>query len=573
MLLILCPFTADAMQFKVSQVGYHSHGPKIAYLEEVPADVNVKVVVFDPKWKDRFQLFEGRTVFKDPKVTDISDALGASPGLRTLQIDFSEFTTEGTYELRVENHPDVSAQAIEVNDYVYWDLLKPVVKTFYFQRSGQKLQDPRNQFYYYDCYTDDNLAIQNPLTVSTWDAGGGWYGDGGFNKKVTENSLAAARLMGLYESNPKAFQFFKLDYPFGETGVGSVPDVMLEMKIGLNWLMGMQRRDGSVFGGVSGSAIRCDDRDDFDEYQDRNVLDVNAKDTAAATAVLAMSGRVFKEKDLGYSVKSLLAAEKGWEYLEPISPAKADMPFRLWAAAELYITTQNPKYHDFFVKNYKQAALGLYSASNPMFQASLDYALYAKTRNDKIASDIRTHLVEAADVLMARVSERPLQGGLESFPDASNYLLVEHANLLLAAYQLTHEVSYRTAAADTLGYLFGLNPLGKTYVTGVGTDPVKSLSIQRFSVDTLPGFLIAGPNETADDGITPKDLGAMSFIDNPRATAVNHHSLLYNAGLAYALASLNASYNLSQETPQARKEQELKDKNASKIKKGLPFVK
>lgn len=549
-----------AMQFKVSQIGYHTSGQKIAYLEDVPEGEQVKIIVFDPKWKDRLEIFNGRKVFDVSKTFPVANE-NQSPGLKTIGVDFTDFAVSGQFELRVEGHPEVKPQAVDVSEYLYWDVLKPILKTFYYQRSGQTLEDRRRNFYYYDCYTDDELRVkaENAFGENVWDASGGWYDDGGFNKHVMTNAVAAARLLSLYESNAGAFQRFKMDYPSNENALSGVPDLLNESKVALNWMMGMQKRNGAVLGGVTGNAGKCEEREYFD-LKERKVLDASPKDTAVSAAVLAMAGRVYKAKDLGYSVKSLMAAQQQWDYLaaHPVQAQDELLP-RFWAAVELYITTGQPKYQQYIAKSFKGLPVQkLQLQSSPMlFQAYLDYALYAKDPQPEFTAQIRRQFSGEAEMAVRMLEGNPMTGGETQFGENSNYQLASRLDVLMAAYRLAatreDQARYRKAANLGVFYLFGLNPLGKSFISGVGTDAIRYVSMQRFNADALNGYLVSGPNNNPSDGVTPKDMGVYSYADLAQATSVNQISLQKTANLAFALGQLNTSFNYPSLNPLAEK--------------------
>lgn len=570
---------AWAMHFKVSQIGYHTNGQKVAYLEDVPEGEQVKVIVFDPKWKDRLEIFNGRKVFEVSKTFPVNIE-NQSPGLRTVGIDFSDFATSGQFELRVEGHADVKPQTIDISEYLYWDILKPILKTFYYQRSGQTLEDYRRNFYYYDCYTDDELQVKtaNVFGETTWDASGGWYDDGGFNKHVVLNAVAVARLLALYESNASAFQRLKMDYPSNENALSSVPDMLNESKVGLNWLMAMQKRNGAVLGGVTGNAGKCEARESFD-LKERKVLDSSAKDTAVSAAALAMAGRVYKAKDLGYSVKSLMAARQQWDYLstQPVQSADELLP-RFWAAVELYITTADPKYQQYIAKSFKGLPVQkLQLQSTPiLFQTYLDYALYAKNQAPEFSAQIRNQFATEANVIAKTIEANPTTAGLTQFGENSNYQLASRLDVLMAAYRLAStkedQQRYRNATNQGVFYLFGLNPLGKSFITGVGTDAIRYISMKRFNANVLNGYLVSGPNNNPTDGMTPKDMGVYSYADHEQATSVNQVSLQKNANLAYALGQLNTTFNYPSLNPLAEKAPVEDPKNTAKKKNKYPSV-
>jgi endoglucanase len=93
---------------------------------------------------------------------------------------------------------------------------------------------------------------------------------------------------------------------------------------------------------------------------------------------------------------------------------------------------------------------------------------------------------------------------------------------------------------DQLHYVLGRNALGKSYVTGYGTNSVKSPHNRTmFSIGKLvPGVLVGGPNNDGQDDVTPASLGQRSYVDQLQAYASNENSVEYNAPLVVVTALL-----------------------------------
>ncbi len=534
---------AEAMRFVVSQIGYHPDAPKIAILEDVPEGTSIKVALHDPNWSDRLGLFKGKDLYKIKTFESFRPQHQAGPGNRNLIVDFSEFKEPGQYELRVEG-TEVKSEPIKITQYLYWDLVKPVMKTFYFQRSGQEVEDYISNFYHPASHVDDALL---PGTEQYRDAAGGWYTDGGYDKHVIATSFATARMQSLYEWVPKAFQYFKLDYPYQEQWVGLVPDYLHEVKAGLNWLRAMQREDGGVYQKVysQGAVDRIMPNKDT---RPRYLGEVTTQDTAATAATLAMTSRSFRVKDMGYMIKALRTAEDSWNFLAKRPITESDLPYRLWAASELYIATGKDKYHQFFLTHYKNTPLALSPYGNPGILALLDYTLYAPNPDEDARRSIRQKITQFADRLTTRIQKDPYGAGFTQYTWNSNGQLTEQAALLLSAFQLTNEAKYRDAATKTVYYLFGLNPLAKTYVTGVGSNPVTSPHHQMMVVSgkILPGYLVSGPNQFSTEPDVPQGAGPRSYVDTYKAPSVNEPNIVNNASLLFVLGMLNAAYNISQ---------------------------
>lgn len=570
--LVWLTVPAEALSFRQSAIGYHPQGAKVAILEDVPEDQKIEVVLFDPTRRNpRFPVLLGATVHKVENIQAFQDSAQQGPGTKNLLLDFSEFQSPGTYELRIEGM-DIKSRPIKINDYLYWDNLKPLVRSFYFQRCGSEIEDRALHLYHSACHLNDAMLLngaenQRLSLGQDTDVIGGWHNGSDYAKYVTSTALSAARLMAMHEWGPKPFKYFRMDYPLFEPGYGATDDLHHEIKVGLDWLMTMQRKDGSLQRKVAGKQWPGK-VGPVDDEQERYLYGISTQDTANAAAVWAMAVRDFKSADLGYSVKSLRAAERAWDFLEThpgviyqrsdsdfsgsgefLAPgSKGDLPYRLWAAAELYVTTGKEKYHRYFLTHVGDIPLERFSWMNPSIQGLTDYLLYAQTQEPTVADALRANILRLANGVKDSLAQDIYAAGLGKYEQGSNAELAERTALLLIAHRLSGDVTYRQAASQSVNYFFGLNPLGMTYVTGLSEGQSVVHPAHRWSMVTgklVPGLLVDGPNTAATDGKTPQGLGARSYVDDAAATGSNESRLMNNASLAFLLAALNDAYNAS----------------------------
>lgn len=567
---ILFSLPADAMEFRISAIGYHPQGAKVAILEDVPEDKKVDVVLFDPTRRNpKFPVLLGAPVYKIENIRMVQDESQQGPVTRHSILDFSAFKTPGQYEIRVEG-TDLKSPPVKIGEYLYWDLLKPVIKAFYFQRCGQEVEERTLKVYHAPCHLKDADFLTPPKHALDGDEGmdvvGGWHNGGDYAKYVTSTALSAARLIAMNEWDPKPFKYFRLEYPLFEPGYGSQDDLHHEIKAGLDWLISIQRPDGALYRKVAGKSWPGKVDPEEDE-QARYIYGVSTRDTANAAATWAMAARDFRKVDLGYSVKSLLAAEKAWAFLEAhpnaliqqgssdasgsgefIDPDNSgDMAQRLWAAAELFIVTGKEPYNRYFVRHVNNVPLQSYSWKNPSIQGIIDYIAYAKNPDGQVVANLTDRVVQLADSIMGEMEMDLYSVGLHKYGPSSNQEVAERGAVLLCAYRISGEAKYRDAASRLVGYFFGMNPLGMTYITG---QPGKSVEhpAHRWmaaSEKVIPGYLVDGPNDFAKDGKTPDGRGASSYVDDEAAQSVNEPKLLNNASIAYFLALLNDAYNAS----------------------------
>ena len=96
--------------------------------------------------------------------------------------------------------------------------------------------------------------------------------------------------------------------------------------------------------------------------------------------------------------------------------------------------------------------------------------------------------------------------------------------------QSTSAVPYRATMLDGLNYLFGRNPFGRSFVTGLGHNPPQNLHDRRSVADNVkqpwPGYLVGGPWPNATD-----------WHDDQDDFKTNEIAINWNGALIYALAA------------------------------------
>lgn len=586
--VLINPPAAEAVRFKFNELGYHPKAPKYLVIEDLPEGVfqqsGVKVVLFSTDKKDLKPFMKERVLFTPTVKQVYHDPNTTGPQTTQALVDFSDFTQSGTYFIRVEGlGADKKAAPVspglKISEFIFWDTLKPVVKTFYFQRCGQSIGDVASGLNHYACHIKD-AEPQEASNKNKLDVAGGWHTDSGYEKRTASTSLSVNSLLSLYEWNPKPFVHFKLDYPTSEP-FSILPDLLHEAKVGLDWLMVMQRNDGAFYEKVAtgaapgylpplnAKAVRPDE-----DMEKRFLYPPSLTDSASATAILAKASRVYKKKDMGYSIKALRDAEKGWQYLtqNPSTSAsglnktepgklqqsvltqwtRSDLSYRVWAAAELYLSSRKSVYHQFFLKNWPKVSTEPDARKNPAILGMMDYLLYAGAEGDAQGyAQIEGVLKSRADELVDMVGQSAFGVPFQQYQSGSNLQLVNYTQFLLTMYKVTGDLRYMDSANRSMNYLFGMNPANKTFVSGFGSNPVSKLAYTQSVVTKKvpPGFLVLGPNPLAEDGKTPKGQGFKSYVDNAAAYDSNATTNEGNAALACVLGMMNNLYNLESSSP------------------------
>jgi endoglucanase len=94
---------------------------------------------------------------------------------------------------------------------------------------------------------------------------------------------------------------------------------------------------------------------------------------------------------------------------------------------------------------------------------------------------------------------------------------------------------YLNASRDQIRFILGRNPFNQRFISGVRTNPdknVNNLFARAEKIDKkidIPGLLVGGLNQSAQDKIAPKNAGVLSYIDDARSDATDEYAINSNA--------------------------------------------
>ncbi len=358
----------------------------------------------------------------------------------------------------------------------------------------------------------------------TRDVVGGWYDAADWDRNHYHFSVVFD-LLNVYEFNPGAFADGQLHIP--ESGNG-VPDLLDEVKWGLEcW-----RRSQDAKGGVSGFI----EASTHTRYCDTNHPYAFSRrtrwDSLVYAAAAAHYARLAKPFDPPSSALYAASATRAWAY--GADPANSlgtveiqarkkrglgdaytytwreeeshSLPYRVHAAAQLYRLTRDPAFLDRIGESAAAAQPPFaWRFSHRDFSAWL-YADLALNPDKAFPPEVVAHwrgvYVKEADTLVAQLAAMPYR---ETWPRHQDYFAgwgatdVNNFNRCLAiAWRLTGDARYRDAILNNLDFMFGANPLGMCWTTGIGyvypIDVQHAMSEEDGIMDPVPGITIYGLN-------------------------------------------------------------------------------
>ncbi len=467
--------------------------------------------------------------------------------------DFSELRQPGAYVLAIPGG-NTSASFVVAEDAFNWPFYC-VARGMYLWRCGTAVAGEfgDHTFQHAACHLDD--ALLDPaggLAGERKDGVGGWHDAGDYNKYTVNAAFTAGMMLTAWEHFRDRLEGLNLNLPESDN---ALPDVLDEIRWELEWLLKMQAENGSVYHKLS--TLKFGGRGLPDkEKAPRYYSPWGSAATASFAAVMAQAARVYHPFDEEFAARCLAAAEKSFEFLRahggdhrPDQSAFAtggydspDTDDRLWAAAELWETTGKPEYlHDLEQRVQARSV----SARGPSSTLDSDwdwghvrnlgvftYLLSERDgRDPAVVARVRDDATRTADAIVDTAGRHPYARPLGNrYYWGSNGTVARQAMNLEVAHRISGNLKYRAAMLDALHYLFGRNPYGRSFVTGLGHAPPLHPHDRRSGGDDVdmpwPGYLVGGPWPKATD-----------WHDVVEDFRTNEIAINWNGALIYALAA------------------------------------
>jgi len=529
----------------INQAGYY------------PADTKKAVLNFPA---DSFSVItpEGKEVFKG-----VCSHFGhdRASGDDVYIADFSALTSDGEYRITAGG---VTSPKFSVSENVNKQLFRDVMRAYCYLRCGMELKpEHAGKFTHKACHTSPAVDwLDHSISK---DVTGGWHDAGDYGRYVTPGAVACAHLLYSYILYPKAAKGLDMNIP--ESG-GQYPDWLAECKYELDWILKMQKPDGSVYHKATTAQHAAFVMPELDRNQ-MYLLPVSSMATADLAAVCALASRVFKPFDPEYSAALLSAAEKtaAWlrenpQFIGFNNPEGCgtggygeggDKDNRFWAFAELYSATGKREYHEamqaYLVYDFSRTELGVGSVGglgalcyilnkNPEKNKEWDLAFREMFYNHAR----RIKWMSSHSGYSCALTERDYNWG-------SNMGLMKNAMVCAIADTVCHTDEFRDTAKAQLDVLMGVNAVGVSYVTGNGEFAYNYPHLRPAFADgieeCIPGMVSGGPNshpvEREARQFIPEGTPPMKcFVDRMEFYSINEITIYWNSPVAFTLAFLES---------------------------------
>ena len=547
-LLLASTLTSDpsAHAIRTCQVGYLPNETKIALIAATGTGEAVVCRASD-----------GKVVFKPTVGPAMKDP---DSGDELQRIDFSALKATGSFNLEV---PGIGkGDLFEISRNVFARPFRLAMRMFTGQRCGCEvsLAPDFPQYHHPACHTGEAQYDASTGREGSLDVTGGWHDAGDFGRYVVNSGITTGTLLWAYELNPRKLGRINLDLPDHRNGT---PDVLTEIRWNLDWMLKMQDADGGVWHKSTTARFSGFIMPEKDTAPTVIVgLGTAPYKVTTATAdfaaVAAIAARVYRPFDPSYADRCLASARKAWTWalnhpnaLFTRNPrgistgGYGDGDARdelLWGSAELFRTTGEAAYNDYFVGHYGSWKPSL-SANRAQGWPNVEnmgmytYALSGRRNaSPTVIAEIRADAIKAGDDLVKRSHENGYLVPMRhtDYIWGSNSVVANYAMMLQLADRLAPKKVYRDAACDCLHYLFGRNTFATSYVTQLGARWPMHPHHRPSAADGLeqpwPGMLVGGPNANG------KPLPARQWEDVQANYTVNEIAINWNAPLVFAIA-------------------------------------
>ncbi len=454
---------------------------------------------------------------------------------------FKDLDSEGTYYIKSEF--GVYSNLFSVSSK-YGDLLDSVLNALYVERCGD---DTSGVLGHEACHNNQSKLWSYDEEVYL-DTSGGWHDAGDYGKYlVIEDKVIADLLFAAI---------------YGKNDDSALYD---EIKYGLEFILKLQKSDGSVYNKVvtkEFSSFVSPELDSGQEY----VLYSWTLVTSSFAGVTGLAYELFKNSDADLANRCLNAHNKAIEYLvnneyanNPKNPDGFNVGTyyddnesdeRLFAYSVAYKLTRDDKY----LKLCQDRVNGGIDRDNNTANCRV-YAYICLLDSLEYNSDFYNHikglLKSECDGLSDHISSNVYAYPIDSYIWGSNQVVCETINELLLASRYLKDERYVVKASEAVNYLLGLNTLNMSFVYEFGYNYPKTIhSRLAYSkgLNSIKGALCNGVDQYLSDGEVGKYFDSDSpiatrFVDNRDSYSNVEPAINYNSSFYLALSLLEYANN------------------------------
>ncbi len=405
------------------------------------------------------------------------------------RFDFSAFTEKGTYRIKING---VYSNTFEIGDSLFHSISQDLLTFFKIQRCGYT-----NPSHHEICHKADatSLVDEGKNVDKQLDLTGGWHDAGDYVKFLNTTAYATYTLLFSYTFDPAKFEF--------DNDNNSIPDILEEAKIGLDWLLRCNYEKYKLITQVQDLkdhdvGFRLPEEDPL-EFDRPAYAGVGKNTIGIYVAALASGSKIWREKFKLYDFadRCLSAALDLYSVRNAVmdldqngSGQYIDLEFNgklALGAVELFRTTGREEL-------LAQAKEYADSAGTSYWWSYGDITDYAHYRLSEFDSSYAEYIELSLEHFKQYYNTHVFGEGVE-FKWGSNNTLIGISLKNILWKELTESDKYDAMAISQRDYLLGKNPWGLSFISETGSKYTRNFHHQVSEIKKipLPGGFAAGP--------------------------------------------------------------------------------
>jgi len=458
------------------------------------------------------------------KMKEIGD--DATAGSYVYRMDLSTVPAGGPYKVTVDGFG--SSYPFGVGGEFSNRLAYTIFRAQYLQRCGCPIHEPdirKNPCHtlIYDVGGPIGEAnIDVPDDASSFSCYGGYHDAGDTDRRAFHMSNSMINLM-LYETFPENFTDgqFRIPGDFDEhyniiNYENNIPDIIDEAAWGTLVWEYLQKEDGSVYFGTETRGYATPFAAPYDlDTKKYGTVRVDDRATSSAAGLFMHMARIIKPYN---PQKSAVLAERGERAFKAIGVRIAP-PEKLYYHIQRYLLTRDEADHAEVRELYTIAesmkdnlyVTPGYSLNDSRFDNPAYIMSYILEKNipteAAIVNFFKAAIKAAADANIAELRAHAFPVGTVSGSGGWGHgtRQAQYAAIPLLHWKLSNDQAYFDAASELMDYKLGLNPMGISFVTGLGFHQVlnihdrESAYTKSLGWGSKPGITVFGP------GLAPRE--------------------------------------------------------------------
>lgn len=540
---------------------------RINQLGYLPSSVKVAVMMSEDNAQIKeFELVDSKTKKTVARLKSVTPTGKYGKMESTYRLDFSGFEKPGEYYIKAGK---AVSPTFPINTSVYDGTADFVLNYMRQQRCGY------NPFLKANCHQHDAFIEYHPTkTGQKLDVRGGWHDAGDYLQYTTTSANAMYQMMLAYEANPESFG--DAYDAMGNRKSNGIPDIIDEIKWGLDWLDRMNPAPGELYNQIADdrdhASFRLPTQDKVDygygpgtgrpvyfcsgEPQQRGKF-MNATKGVASTAGKFASC---------FALGSKILADFYPEFAEKIGN-KADAAFQAgvekpgvcqtasvasnyiyeevnWVddmelgAVELYRKTGDKKYLTAAVEYGRQEPItpwmGADSAKHYQWYPFINVGHYrlAKNADKRLGKEFARNLKSGIARTYGKAQSNPFLFGIPTIW-CSNNLTTAMVTQCMLYREATGDKTYMEMEAALRDWLFGCNPWGTSMVVELpegGDYPIQPHSAYVSErAGNATGGLVDGPvYSSIFNGLVGVNLNGLPWLKGETYSDVQPDDMVYH---------------------------------------------